>query len=159
VYMQTIILSTLGTTLGISSILSSISTLSSSIFSLVGQIKLTKNIHQNEILQVLTKADIEATIILLESIIIEVSQKETFVNNKFILIALQHVKQSIVEIEAELKIIKERITYNSTLYVMSNLRSYDLLKNLNIVEAKILVLDRRCEYFFKSLELAKHFSQ
>jgi hypothetical protein len=112
-------------------------------------------------MNVLTKSDIEATITLLQHIITDISllpEKDYFSNNNFIIIALQHVKDSIASIETELNEIKERITYNSTLYVMTNMRSYNLLQNLQKIENKISVLDRRCEYLFKSLDLCKHFT-
>lgn len=155
--MQHIIVSTMG----ITPIINSISLLSSNIFGLLANIKLTKNVHYDEIMQVLTRSDIEATINLLQHIITDISllpEQEYFSNNNFILIALQHVKDSIANIETDLTEIKERITYNSTLYVMTNMRSYDLLPNLQRIETKITVLDRRCEYLFKSLDLCKHFS-
>jgi len=150
--MQSIILST--------PIINSITTLSSSIFSLLANIKLTKNIHFEEIMTMLYRTDIECTIVLLQQIITDISllpEKEYFSNNNFIHIALQHVKDSIAGIETELQEIKERITYNSTLYVMTNMRSFDLLPNLQRIEMKSSVLDRRCEYLFKSLDLCKHF--
>lgn len=155
--MQNIIVSTVG----ITPIINSITLLSSSIFGLLANIKLTKNVHYEEIMNVLNKSDIEATINLLQHIIRDISslpEKDYFSNNNFILIALQHVKDSIASIETELNEIKERITYNSTLYVMTNMRSYDLLPNLQRIETKITVLDRRCEYLFKSLDLCKHFT-
>ena len=155
--MQNIIVSTVG----ITPIINSITLLSSNIFGLLANIKLTKNVHYEEIMNVLNKSDIEATINLLQHIINDISllpEKDYFSNNNFILIALQHVKDSISSIETELNEIKERITYNSTLYVMTNMRSYDLLPNLQRIETKITVLDRRCEYLFKSLDLCKHFS-
>ena len=155
--MQNIIVSTVG----ITPIINSITLLSSSIFGLLANIKLTNNVHYEEIMNVLNKSDIEATINLLQHIIRDISslpEKDYFSNNNFILIALQHVKDSIASIETELNEIKERITYNSTLYVMTNMRSYDLLPNLQRIETKITVLDRRCEYLFKSLDLCKHFT-
>ena len=141
--MQNIIVSTVG----ITPIINSITLLSSNIFGLLANIKLTKNVHYEEIMNVLNKSDIEATINLLQHIINDISllpEKDYFSNNNFILIALQHVKDSISSIETELNEIKERITYNSTLYVMTNMRSYDLLPNLQRIETKITVLDRRC---------------
>ena len=155
--MQNIIVSTVG----ITPIINSITLLSSNIFGLLANIKLTKNVHYEEIMNVLNKSDIEATINLLQHIINDISllpEKDYFSNNNFILIALQHVKDSIANIETELNEIKERITYNSTLYVMTNMRSYDLLPNLRRIETKITILDRRCEYLFKSLDLCKHFT-
>jgi hypothetical protein len=154
--MQSIIVNTIG----ISPVINSITTLTTSVFGLLSYIRVTKNIHYDDIIKVLNRTDIEATIRLLQNVITDVSclpHKEYFTNNNFIIIALNHVKEIISNIETELNEIKERITYNSALYVMVNIRSYDLLTNLNNIELKSSVLDRRCDYLFKSLDLCKHF--
>jgi len=143
-------------TIMMSPIINSITTLSTSIFGLVSHIRVTKNIHYDETIKVLNKTDIEATITLLQTIILDISKIVHFANNSFIIIALQHVKDSIASIEAELKEIKERIAYNSSLYFMSSLRSYDLLPNLNAIELKSTVLDKRCDYLFKAISLRGH---
>ena len=143
-------------TFAISPIINSITTLSSNIFGLVSHIKVTKNVHYDEIIKVLNRTDIEATIALLQTIVADLSEKEDFSNNKFIIIALQHVKESIASIETELSEIKERIAYNSTLYLMASMRSYDLLPNLNAIELKSAVLDKRCDYLFKAISLRGH---
>jgi hypothetical protein len=148
--MQSVILSTVA----ITPIINSISSLSTNIFGLVSHIRVTKNIHYDETIKVLNKTDIEATIMLLQSIILDISEKEHFSNNKFIIIALQHVKDCIASIETELNEIKERIAYNSSLYLMSSMRSYDLLPNLNAIELKSAVLDKRCDYLFRAIPLA-----
>ena len=140
-------------TFAITPIINSITTLSSNIFGLVSHIRVTKNVHYDEIIKVLNRTDIEATIALLQPIIADLSEKE---HNKFIIIALQHVKESIASIETELSEIKERIAYNSTLYVMASMRSYDLLPNLNAIELKSAVLDKRCDYLFKVISLRGH---
>ena len=140
-------------TFAITPIINSITTLSSNIFGLVSHIKVTKNVHYDEIMKVLNRTDIEATITLLQTIITDLSEKE---HNKFIIIALQHVKDSIASIETELNEIKERIAYNSTLYIMSSMRGYDLLPNLNAIELKSAVLDKRCDYLFKAISLRGH---
>ena len=145
----------------ISPIINSITTISASIYNLIGHIKITKNTHYTELIKMLNRTDIEATILLLQTIILDIStlpHDKYFNNNHFILIALNNVKEIITQIEQELHDIKEKINYNTTLYVMTNMRSYDLLPNLEIAENKISVLDRRCEYLFKSLDLCKHFT-
>ena len=155
--MQSIIVGTIG----ITPIINSITTISTSIFSLLSHIKVSQNVHYDDIQKVLTKTDIEATILLLQNIITDVSrlsEKNYFNNNTFIVLALSHVKESIASIEIELKEIKEKIIYNSSLYIMTSIRSYDLLPNFNNIETKIAVLDRRCEYLFKSFDLCKHFT-
>ena len=147
--MQTVLIGTFA----ITPIINSITTLSSNIFGLMSHIRVTKNVHYDEIITVLNRTDIEATIALLQTIIADLSEKE---HNKFIIIALQHVKETIASIETELNEIKERIAYNSTLYVMASMRSYDLLPNLNAIELKSAVLDKRCDYLFKAISLRGH---
>lgn len=149
-YMQSVILSTVV----ITPIINSIVSLSTNIFGLVSHIKLTNNAHYDETIKVLNKTDIEATITLLQTIILDISEKEHFANNKIIIIALQHVKDCIANIEAELNIIKERIAYNSNIYLLSSMRSYDLLPHLNSIELHSAVLDKRCDYLFKAIPLA-----
>lgn len=162
--MQSIIIGTLGNTLGntllISPIINSITTISSSIYNLVGHLKITKNNHQDDIIKILNKTDIAATILLLQTIILDISSlpHTIYFNNKFMPIALHNVKEIITTIESELHMIKEKINYNTTIYLMTNMRSYDLLPNLEMIENNSLVLDRRCDYLFKCLDLCKHFA-
>ncbi len=153
--MQSVIIGSIG----ISPIINSITTISTSIFTILKNIKLSKN-NQEDVIAVLNKTDIEATVTLLQNIISDISclpYTEYFGNNKFIIIALNNVKESIADIELELIDLKKKINYNSSLYIFVNLRSYDLLNNLNNIETKISVLDRRSNYLFKSLDLCKHF--
>jgi len=161
--METMLASTILTNsiVVISPIINSITTISASIYNLIRHIKVTKNTHYTELIKMLNQTDIEATILLLQTIILDISSlphDKYFNNNRFILIALNNVKEIITQIESELNHIKEKINYNTSLYIMSNIRSYDLLANLEIAENKISVLDRRCEYLFKSLDLCKHFT-
>lgn len=147
--------------IGISPIINSITSISASIYNLITHIKITKNTHHQETIKILNRTDIEATILLLQTIIQDISNLSPtiyFHNNHFIIIALNNVKEIITQIEMELLEIKEKINYNSTLYLLANIRSYDLLSNLETIENKISVLDRRCEYLFKSLDLCKHFT-
>ena len=114
--------------------------------------------HQQEILHILTKTDIEATIRLVQTIIQDISSLPVnlYFNTKFITIALTNVKDSIALINNELLLLKEKIHYNNTLYFFSSMRSYDLLPHLQTLDTA--VLDRRCEYLFKCLDLCKHFA-
>ena len=153
--MQSVIIGSIG----ISPIINSITTISTSIFTILKNIKLSKN-NQEDVMAVLNKTDIEATVTLLQNIISDISclpYTEYFGNNKFIIIALNNVKESIADIELELIDLKKKINYNSSLYFFVNLRSYDLLNNLHNIETKLAVLDRRSNYLFKSLDLCKHF--
>lgn len=138
------------------SVINSITCLSSNIFTLVGFIKLTTNIYQNEIIKILNKTDIEATIKLLQTMITEIP--EYYNTSISVVTALKDVQEIISSIEDELKEIQRNITYNNTLYFMATWRSYDCKKNLDSIEIKVNILDRRRDNLFKILEVFKNIS-
>jgi hypothetical protein len=138
-------------------IIQSITTLSSSVYILMGHIRLTKDIHQTEILKILTKMDIEATINLLHQIILEIP--EYYNSSLTVVTALKNVQEIIGQIESELLEIHKKISYNSELKVMSNWRSYDCKENLDSIEVKVSILDRRRDNLFKVLEVFKNFDK
>ena len=140
-----------------STIIHSIGTLSSSVYMIMSNIRLTKDIHQTEILKVLMKTDIEATINLLHNIILEIP--EYYNCSLTVVNALKNVQEIISQIETELVKIHEKITYNSELKVMSNWRSYDCKENLDSIELKVAILDRRRDNLFKVLEVFKNFDK
>lgn len=138
-----------------STVIQSITSLSSSVYMLMGHIRLTKDIHQTEILKILTKMDIEATINLLHNIILEIP--EYYNSSLTVVTALKNVQEIISQIESELIEIHKKISYNSELKIMSNWRSYDCKENLDSIEIKVSILDRRRDNLFKVLEVFKNF--
>jgi hypothetical protein len=160
--MQNIIIGNtlLGNTLVITPIINSITSLSSSIYHLIGHFNITKNTHHTEVLKMLNRTDIAATILLLQPILLDISSlpPSSYFNNKFMPIALNNVKEIISTIERELQVIKEKISYNTSIYVMASMRSYDLFANIETIENNSIILNRRCDYLFKSLDLCKHFA-
>jgi len=147
-------------TLGVvtaSTVVHSIGTLSNSIYLIMGNIKLTKDIHQTEIMKILMKTDIEATIKLLHNIILEIP--EYYNNSISVVTALKNVQDIISEIETELNEIHKKITYNGDLKIMTNWRSYDCKDNLDSIEIKVSILDRRRDNLFKVLEVFKNFDK
>jgi len=147
-------------TLGITAagtIINSITTLSTNVFTLMGYIKLSPHIAQSDIMKVLSKSDIETTIRLLQSIISEIPHY--YNNSASVVIALKNVQEIIANIEEELKDIHNKIIYNSNLYLMSNIRSYDFKTNLDSIEIKVSILDRRRDNLFKTLEVFKNFEK
>jgi hypothetical protein len=148
----------LGASYAIAPLIQSITSLSASIYHSIGNLKITKNTHQQEILHILEKTDIEATIRLVQTIVQDISSlpAHLYFKEKFITIALTNVKDSIARINNELLLLKEKIHYNSTLYFFSSMRSYDLAPHLQMLDTA--VLDRRCDYLFKCLDLCKHFA-
>ena len=140
-----------------STVIQSITSLSSSVYMLMGHIRLTKDIHQTEILKILTKMDIEATINLLHNVILEIP--EYYNSSLTVVTALKNVQEIISQIESELIEIHKKISYNSELKVMSNWRSYDCKENLDSIELKVSILDRRRDNLFKVLEVFKNFDK
>jgi hypothetical protein len=138
----------------IGSIVGSISTVSSSIYSIVTNIKVNKDIHNKDILNILEKTDVIATIKLLQSIMSEIP--DIYINSISVVMALKNVHEIIEQIENELIDMHKKIDYNNNLYIMSNWRSYDFKDNLESIEKKINILDRRKDNLFKILETFKN---
>ena len=135
-------------------VIHSISTLSSSIYNIMSHIRVTKDIHQTEILKILSKTDIDATINLLHNVILEIP--EYYNSSISVVTALKNVQEIIAEIESELVEIHKKITYNSQLKFLSNWRSYDCKENLDSIEIKVSVLDKRRDNLFKVLDVFKN---
>jgi len=138
----------------IGSIVGSIATVSSSIYTLTTNIKVSKHIHNTEIIKILTRTDIIATIKLLQAIMTEIP--ENYINSISVVMALKNVQEIIENIEDELRDLHKKIEYNNSLYVMTNWRSFDCKDNLDSIEEKISVLDRRKDNLFRILETFKN---
>jgi tRNA U34 5-carboxymethylaminomethyl modifying GTPase MnmE/TrmE len=151
--MAAAVIGTLGMVTATSAI-NSITTLSSNIFTLVGYLRLTKSTYNKDIITILNKTDIEATIKLLQTIISEIP--EYYNSSLSVVEALKNVQEIIGSIEDELKEIHKKITYNSNLYLLSSWRSYDCKNNLDSIEIKVSILDRRRDNLFKILEVFKN---
>lgn len=137
-----------------STIIHSINTISSSVFTIMSHIRITKDIHQTEILKILSKTDIDATIQLLHNVILEIP--EYYNSSKSVINALKNVEEIIAEIESELTEIHKKIKYNSELKYLSNWRSYNYKDNLDSIEIKVAVLDKRRDNLFKILKIFTH---
>jgi hypothetical protein len=137
-----------------STLIHSIGTLSSSVYMIMSNIRLTKDIHQTEILRILSKTDIEATINLLHNVILEIP--EYYNSSVSVVTSLKNVQEIIAEIETELNEIHKKISYNAELKFMSNWRSYDCKDNLDSIETKVSILDKRRDNLFKILEVFKN---
>jgi len=138
----------------IGSIVSSITTVSSNIYSLVLNIKVSKHIHNNDIVNILTKTDVVTTIKLLQAVMTEIPEHN--INCLSIVMSLKYVQDIIEKIDNELKDLHEKIEYNKNLYFMTNWRSHDLKDNLDSLEQLIVILDRRKDNLFKVLDTFKH---
>ena len=128
----------------------SITLLSNNIFTLLNNI--SKNTHQTELINLLNKTDIDATLKLLHAVIIEIPES----NNQSILISLDNLKDIISKIENELITIQKKIEYNENIYILQRFRSYDCSLDLDKITTKFEILDRRSNYLFKILYLCKN---
>jgi hypothetical protein len=136
------------------SIVGSITTVSSSIYTLVSNIRVNKHIHNSDIVKILTKTDVVATIKLLQAVMMEIP--ENYINCLSVITSLKNVYDIIEQIENELKDLNNKVDYNRNLYIMSNWRSYDFKDNLEKIEQLICILDRRKDNLFKVLEAFKN---
>jgi len=153
IYNMETVIGTIGVAT-IGSIVGSITTVSSSIYSLVSNIKVSKYIHNNDIVRILAKTDVVATIKLLQAVMMEIPENN--INKLSVVLSLKNVHDVIEQIENELKNLHNKIEYNRNLYIMSNWRSYDFKDNLETIEQLISVLDRRKDNLFKVLETFKN---
>ena len=138
-----------------SSVINSISTLTLNIYTLSSSIKLSKSIFHNEIKDVLIRTDLDASLKLLQSIVIEIPQYYP-VENVSIIIALKNMQEIIQYVECEIKNIYEQMKYNKDIYLFKNIRSYDFKPELRKLEAYVQVMEKRKENLFKTLELFKN---
>lgn len=138
----------------IGSIVNSVTTVSSSIYTLANSIKVGKHLHDKDINNILVNSDIINTIKLLQAVISEIP--EYYINSISVIMALKNVQEIIENIEDELKDIHNKTNYNNNLYLMSNWRSYDYKDNLESIHNKIKILDKRRDNLFKILEVFKN---
>lgn len=149
-------------------IINQISSLSTNVFALITNIvsvaKISTTIYQTELIKLLTKTDVEATLKLLHAIILEIPHHINLEDEKMknqsnsIIIALENIKNIISMIEKELEDIHGKIDYNNKLYLLTNIRSIECLSNLQNIETLISVLDIRSNYLFRTLKIFKLFN-
>jgi len=137
----------------ISCVINTISTLSMNIYNITSNIKLNKNLYNEELNRILIRTDIETTIQLLESIISEIP--EYMGKSTSVLLALHNVSNIISQIESELIKINKKIQYNNNLYLLKNWRSLDFKDELNDLENLLNILEKRRDNLFKTIELFK----
>ena len=134
--------------IGFPAMMKSITGITSNIITLLGFINM--NQPRCDITKVLRKYDLEKTIILLHKIIEEIPKYYEITES--IMISLKNVEEII---EKELKIIQEKIIYNSSLYFFSNLRVYSFQENIDSIEIGSEILERRKENLFRTISIFK----
>ena len=137
--------------IGFPAMMKSITGITSNIITLLGFINM--NQPRCDITKVLRKYDLEKTIILLHKIIEEIPKYYEITES--IMISLKNVEEIIEQIEKELKIIQEKIIYNSSLYFFSNLRVYSFQENIDSIEIGSEILERRKENLFRTISIFK----
>jgi hypothetical protein len=125
------------------SMVNSIATLSSNIFGLISP--LAKNPHTAELQRLLEKSDIVCTIELVQKVITDLRKPE----DTSVAFILEKIREIISQIEKELQDVREKVNYNSSLYLLQNIRSYDCGQSLTKMEIYIAVLEKRVENLFR----------
>jgi hypothetical protein len=123
--------------------MNSLTTVSSSVFGLLSYIQLTKNANTDELCLFLERSDAEATIKLLHSVIGELT-----VLNPPLVLVIETINDIISKIETALVEIRQKIDYNNSLYVLSNMRSYDCTANLKNLQTLVAILEKRRQTLF-----------
>jgi hypothetical protein len=145
------------------SVIASITSISNNVITLLGHITsigtVSSTSKQSDIIILLNKSDIEATLKLFHAIILEIPPTYDMTQVSSVLISLNNVKDIISKIEAELKDIHTKIEYNSNLYIMASFRSYTYSSNLENIKNYIAILDRRVDYMFKILDISRNFNK
>lgn len=97
----------------------------------------------------LKSLDLEASIRVLEKCLKELNIKN---KTKTIEESINSLKECIIEIEKELSIIHEKLSYNSTIKYISFLRSYKFTSSIENIKILKNQLDNRTKLFFDILK-------
>jgi len=134
------------------SIMNSIATLSSNVFNLMSSFRISKDPHTVELQTLLEKSDIVCTIGLVKHILTDLEEDQTFKLKSTVVFAVEKIQTIIGIIDTELKDIQAKIDYNSSLYLLQNMRSIDCSINLTKMETNILILEKRVNHLFQVLD-------
>jgi len=131
-------------------LINSASTSAQNISALMGFIQSESN--EGKLIGLLKSTDIEITVKILECIISEIN-----VNNKTpnsVINCLKGLHEILTKIENELHVIKLRIEYNKSLYILKAFRSYNFISNINKIKNYLLVLENRKKLLFETIEIS-----
>jgi acyl-CoA synthetase (NDP forming) len=131
--------------------LNGITSLSASVYHLFDYIRQNQRLSSvtHDVVTLIEKTDVEMTIRLIHEII----KDHPSINSTACALAVESVEQIMTKIEAELNAIKQKIEYNASVYLFSNLRCFDCAAHRVNLELYIAVLDRRRDNLFKTFEL------
>lgn len=137
----------------ITPVINSITSISKNVFYMINIIRTNDTLYKTDIHNFLSDSDIEATIHLIQTIISEIP---SYYNDSLsIIIALQNMQKIILEIEFELQELHKNILYNESIYILKNIRGYNLTLHIDILSNKIRILDKRKNNLFNTLEIFK----
>ena len=132
------------TGISVSIVLSSISAItaaSNGMYSLIGNIKKSTASHYNDIVNCITRNDIETRVRTIMLILKELKIDEsTPYTTRYCIV---QIHEAIEDIAQELSDIQYRLTYNNSLWIGSSVRSYKFHNSATRMNAKMSVLNSR----------------
>lgn len=106
---------------------------------------------QKNVVEVITKLDIELKVKIIESLLKEIPKEKA--NSETIKICVEALKDVIDKIEKELKNINTMLTYNNSLWVFKGMRSYNCEPALNQLAIFESTLNERKKLLFEVIQL------
>lgn len=140
-------------TMSIDLTLKCISILSSSvqnIFGIVDKFKGHSN-DNNSVYIKLKKLDIENDLILINTLLSEINVEKN--HSKSLSLCLERLKECVLEIENELKIIDYRVNYNNSLWLFKSVRTYGFENRIKALEVLKENLDNRKNNLFEIIKI------
>lgn len=133
----------------LSSIVGTITTVTSNVYSLINFMKLNKYLHDTDITNLIDRSDIVQTIKLLKTFINEIIDNELPMS---VSQSIRNVKDTILSIENEINKIKDKMKHNNKSYVMIH-RKHDFKVELNRFEVLIHQLENRKNNLYRLIEI------
>lgn len=160
IFITTGIVAQVITNMGISAIVSSIYTITStshSIYDTIKNMSLSSQQKKNNVYHNIKKLDLEATIKIINSMLQEIPKEKIY--SKTILLCLESLKEIIIDIEYELFNLNTMIDYNDSLWVLKNFRSCDCSTSLKKLVDYKNILDNRRNLLTDCLQIKYDFKQ
>jgi hypothetical protein len=147
--MEYLLLKTIGIDLTLKCV-NIVSTSVHSIYNLVSAVK-ASGANVIEITKLLKELDIDNDVILIESLLQEIDL--TKIHSKTLAICLERLKECVLEIENDLKIINDRLTYNNSLWYGKSFRAYAFDDKIESLKLLKLNLDNRKKNLFEIIKI------
>ncbi len=153
--MEYLLLKTIGIDLTLKCV-NIVSTSVHSIYNLVSTVRASAT-NVIEITKLLKELDIDNDVILIESLLQEINLEKF--HSKTLAICLERLKECVLEIENDLKIINDRLTYNNSLWYGKSFRTYAFDDKIESLKLLKLNLDNRKKNLFEIIKINNYLNQ